>query len=377
MYNKIRNAIANNEHVFTILSKLYTPIRVTKEHFQRRNLAIRLISTYQNIKREDPKIVYFGIPQHNNLGDIAQTYCIRKWLRENYKNNVIIEVPARESFDKKIHEFLRTRISDSDLFIFQSGYCTSEGHLDHRMHLNIVEKFPNQPCVILPQTVNLVKSKSFQEAKEVFGKHNKLLFIARDKTSFLSAKQFVNDKQLKLYPDMVTSLIGRDFITCCENRNGVLVCVRNDKEKFYSELELNNMIKKIESFATRVNLTDTNSPFGVKETYDHLEEILKEKIRDFSTYEVVVTDRYHGTIFSIIANTPVVVIRSNDHKVTSGVDWFKGLYDEKAVQLANDLEEAFGLVKNICSQKSVINNNDSLYKAYYDHSLLSDITALR
>lgn len=47
-----------------------------------------------------------------------------------------------------------------------------------------------------------------------------------------------------------------------------------------------------------------------------------------SHYKVVITDRYHGTIFSLIANTPVIIIKSTDHKVTTGADWFKGIYDD-------------------------------------------------
>ncbi|WP_082026255.1 polysaccharide pyruvyl transferase family protein [Prevotella pectinovora] len=42
-------------------------------------------------------------------------------------------------------------------------------------------------------------------------------------------------------------------------------------------------------------------------------------LQQFAKYQVVITDRYHGTIFSQIVNTPVIVISSTDHKLRSGV----------------------------------------------------------
>ena len=35
-------------------------------------------------RKRAKRILYFGIPMHTNLGDQAQKYCIRKWLKENY-----------------------------------------------------------------------------------------------------------------------------------------------------------------------------------------------------------------------------------------------------------------------------------------------------
>ena len=74
-------------------------------------------------------------------------------------------------------------------------------------------------------------------------------------------------------------------------------------------------------------------------------------IKEFSRYKVVITDRYHGTIFSLISNTPTIVIGSTDHKLSSGVDWFKGIKEfEKYIFFANSLEEAELLAKKIYSE---------------------------
>ena len=70
------------------------------------------------------------------------------------------------------------------------------------------------------------------------------------------------------------------------------------------------------------------------------EEYIEKEIEDYSRYKIIITDRYHGTILSLVAGTPVIILKTNDHKVTTGADWFKGVYDEH-VFLANDLKNAY------------------------------------
>jgi exopolysaccharide biosynthesis predicted pyruvyltransferase EpsI len=79
----------------------------------------------------------------------------------------------------------------------------------------------------------------------------------------------------------------------------------------------------------------------------------------------VITDRYHGTIFALAAGTPVVIIRTIDHKVITGADWFKGVYDDY-VYMAQDLDDAFQIVSSI--RKKNLNHCLQLVFAteYYD-----------
>ena len=66
-----------------------------------------------------------------------------------------------------------------------------------------------------------------------------------------------------------------------------------------------------------------------------LYKILEDLWSEYAKYKVVITDRYHGTIFSLIAATPVLVIPSSDHKLSSGVDWFPESYKEYVKYLSD------------------------------------------
>ena len=61
---------------------------------------------------------------------------------------------------------------------------------------------------------------------------------------------------------------------------------------------------------------------------------------------MTITDRYHGTIFSLCAGTPVIIIKTTDHKVTTGADWFKGVYDDY-VFVASNLDDAYIIAKEL------------------------------
>lgn len=362
-YQSIRNRIMRNERLFRVIRFFFTPIRITREHFVRRTMSNEVIARNANLSKNQKKILYFGIPEHNNLGDIAQTYCTRMWIKENYPDRIVIEAKTRVTFDRKFDRYLNEILNDEDIILFQSGYCTRHNNPDHLMHLHIAKRFHRNILVVLPQTVKLDDKRDVLQTRKVFGNCERIRFITRDRLSYKKAESFVDKSKLECFPDIVTSLIGRVDIK--SERNGVLLCVRNDDEKYYNVEELNRLKDKLCKIFERVDETDTNSHQDAATVFENLENEVHEKICQFAKYNCVITDRYHGTIFSLIANTPVIVIKTNDHKVTSAVEWFEGLYDKNAVQLAGSLEEAYEMARIINEGVSEIQNNSILFEQYY------------
>ncbi|WP_197027358.1 polysaccharide pyruvyl transferase family protein [Oribacterium sp. FC2011] len=366
-YQSIRNNIMKNETLFKIIRFFYTPFRVSKEFIARRKMADSIIDANIDMNQQTKKIFYFGVPEHNNLGDIAQTYCTRRWLSENYPEYRVIEGRTRVSFDKKMNDYMKSVISENDIIFFQSGYCTRHNNPDHLMHLHIAKKFPGTKLVVLPQTVKLNDKRDISITKNIFTHCKRLLFITRDSKSREYAKSFVDDERLECFPDIVTSLIGRVPIN--EKRQGAMLCVRNDDEKFYSDDELITLLGRLKDVYGTVVRTDTNSNKSADEVFHDLQNEILEKVKEFARYECIITDRYHGTIFSLIANTPVIVIKTNDHKVTTALEWFENRFDRHAVQLAQNLDEAYSLALELKMTVPHISNSDSIYIEYYEHKL--------
>ena len=367
MYNEIRNRIMEYPRVFAVIHFFFTPIRVVKEFILRRKLAKNLIRQNRDIKKSDKKIFYFGIPEHNNLGDLAQTFCTNKWIKQNYPDYKIIQLRTRVSFDKAFIRYLKSILNDQDIFIFQSGYCTRDKNPDHIMHLSIMKRFPKQCAIILPQTVKLVSKKEIEKTKLIFSNCEHFLFLARDHISYNKATEFLRKEQIALFPDIVTSMIGHKQIV--SQRDGILFCVRNDDEKYYSDEKIHLAVECLHNVTPHIDITDTNIDIDVHTAYNNLKDVIQNKITDFSRYQVIITDRYHGTIFSLIANTPVVIIKTNDHKVTAGYEWFKGIFTEDSIRLAKDLDEAIVMAEQIYQKPKEIQNSDYFYREYYQSKL--------
>lgn len=330
------------------------------QRLQEKEFADRVI---ENMSMNKKHIFFCGVPVHKNMGDQAQRYCIRMWCQENYPDYEILEISTWPFYEKDFCERIKRAIKKDDLIVIQSGYCTTDRHYDHKMHRFLVKCFPDNKILIMPQTVNFIDEREGYKTGKIYGEHKHILFLARDKISYQSAKKFFQGTKVLLYPDIVTTLIGSRSNTT--ERNGVLLCVRNDSEKKYTDNEINRLKNKLQEKGLFCEISDTNSSLSLDELITRVNTELEKTLSFFEKHEVVITDRYHGTIFSMIANTPVIVIATNDHKVKTGTEWFKGIYADSQYN-ADSLEEAYSLAFSIVNANQIIVNKPHFKSEYYD-----------
>lgn len=305
------------------------------------------LSCLEQLKKADsaPRRIWFcGIPVHSNMGDQAQRWCIEKWCGTWYPDHRIVPLSTWAFYERSFRKALEKQVRAEDIFVIQSGYCTTSRHYDHPMHRYIVSHFTENRILIMPQTVRFVQEKDGRKTGRIYDAHRKLLFLARDKTSFASAKHFFPGTKVMLVPDIVTTLIGTRRPSCA--REGVLLCIRNDAEKKYGQDQILMLQQKFRGAGVRCDLADTNSTLPAGELQEQFEEELEKLLARFSSYRVVITDRYHGTIFSMIAQTPVIVLATRDHKVKSGTEWFRGVFDG-AFRNAGSIEEAYRMAQEV------------------------------
>ena len=313
-------------------------------------------------------------PKHANLGDQAQLMCTLRWLGHNYPDYKVVRFGymfgafdyALKSRAKNIllilkYIYLKLTIGRSDIFVGHSGYFFVDHHVGWLTYAFFMRYFPGHKMIILPQTINFYSPVAKQMAVQAFGSKPELTLLCRDEVSFGMAKQLFGTTKMLLYPDIVTSLIGT--MRFDGPRDGVLLCARNDVEAFYGRDELAAFLDR---FACgRKETTDTTIAVTQKEMARHRDRLVMEKIEYFSTFKVVVTDRYHGTIFSAIASTPVVVINSADHKLSSGVKWFPKEVFGDNVQFADSLDDAYTKAAKMLARTDLEYNNPPYFKEMY------------
>ena len=362
--------IRRNEKVKEFLAPFYKGYIYCKEYNRNKCYAIGAIKKLLEVDITQKRIWYFCVPTHSNLGDQAQACCIEKYLRKFFSDHIVFKLSnnAFDFYEEKILMILKEKIKETDLIFFQSGYTFTGIHPYENMHRKIVENFPYNKIVFLPQTVKFKNQKILENVQNFYGKYDNIYFFARDKISYDIYKSiFPEHRNVHCFPDIVTTEIGNyDFNN--NERNGILLCVRNDVEKLYSFQEISLFKEKLQKIA-KVSLSDTNSETKENSLKEYWKKI-EETIDDYAQYQVIITDRYHGTIFALIANTPVIILKTTDHKVVTGADWFEGVYEDY-VYVVNDLEEASQVAQQIVTGFEYRKLPSYFKEKYYDR--LKDI----
>jgi exopolysaccharide biosynthesis predicted pyruvyltransferase EpsI len=321
--NDFKMAIKRYPLVALVLKPLYRETLRIKSLPAARREGTRFARYLTDLPPAARRIWYFGVPEHPNLGDQAQKHCLDAWLRKNYPDAEIVGITSlsfngrTEAILKQLHRL----VGPDDIMVMQSGYTMDGLHPDERAHQVIPRHFPKNRVVFFPQTI-LFRSKSgLRRDVRAINSHQRLLLLARDEISYATAQTTFPRARVELFPDVVTTLIGAYSFP--RDRSGVLVCVRNDGEKLYDSEVIEHLVARMQE-VERVDVSDTTVDwagvdFGSQEAWHRIEGVFD----DYSRYRLIITDRYHGTIFSLIAGTPVIVLKTADHKVVTGAKWFE------------------------------------------------------
>lgn len=290
-----------------------------------------LLKLMTSIKSDTKKIFLLGTPQHGNLGDHAIVWGEMKILRDTFPDREIIEIP----YDYLTGEFgellfglgVEKYIRRTELIAYHGG--GNLGNLwvnEEQLRRRIIEKFPDNKIVIFPQSIYFTEDDNgrgeLTTSQKIYNTHRNLHLMTRDENSFAFAKNFFPKVNNYLLPDAATVLQGvTDDLD--DERAGVLFILRSDKEKVRND----GNIKYLQNYFTANNIpfAVTDTVIGGKVTAKNREQKIREVLIKIRRSKLVVTDRFHGVIFSFITRTPVLAFKSFDTKISSGIKWFRNL----------------------------------------------------
>lgn len=123
-------------------------------------------------------------------------------------------------------------------------------------------------------------------------------------------------------PDMVLSL---DIVPRELERDGILFILRADKEKVTDE----DFISQMKQWAEKTTYTErTDTVLDTVDTIDYAdrEKHFMEMLDRIGSSKLVITDRLHAMIFSIITKTPCLVFGNSYGKAKHSYrDWLESL----------------------------------------------------
>lgn len=279
--------------------------------------------------------ILFGIPNHPNLGDQAIVIAEQKFIKENFRNINLIMIAETDtaSFLRSV----KSAITDDDVIMYHGGGNIGSLYpLSERNRRFLLKKMRQHRIVIFPQSIffedNLVGKYEQWLSRSAYNQHSKLVLTVRENYSLARAQDIFSKTQCILVPDIVFSLVGTlQEKATDELHRQVLLALRDDEESCLTASFKTELSEMLGRYFKTVSTTDTMAQ-GV-DTIDDTNRmsLLNEKWATFSKADLVVTDRLHGMLFSILTGRPCLVFANNNHKIESTISTW--LQDAPSVKL--------------------------------------------
>jgi exopolysaccharide biosynthesis predicted pyruvyltransferase EpsI/glycosyltransferase involved in cell wall biosynthesis len=345
--------------ISSVMKRLQLKLTFLQRAIGRYRLFRRSVLTSRSNHKKS--IFLVATPLHSNLGDHAIALAEHQFFRDYFPEYCVHEISDREIL--RALRFYKKSVAPEDILcVTGGGFMGTLWIIEEVAIRKVIEAFPNNPVMILPQTVYYGDSpeerKELEISQKKYRKHDSLSIFARERSSCEYLKKHFERASVRLAPDMALYLTPGPFSGL---RKGVAVCLRDDKESV-----LENAVKKQALFTVSrccpsevVTSIDTMAEKGVNPT--ERENALNRKWREFASRRLVVTDRLHGMIFAVITGTPVVAINNLSKKVEGVYEWVKALEYVRFINCVGELESA---VRSLDLNKAYVYSNEPLRKCF-------------
>ncbi len=300
------------------LIKRLTPVRVKSfiKIWEKRKFFSNLINEIENYKNEYDLLI--GTPIHINLGDHLITMAEQQILKDVNPDRKVYEIPS-EVYNIYKYRLKRIVPESTRIFINGGGWMGNLWPVEERLMQNIISSFCDNKIVIFPQTIfydNTIKSyKSLlRRSNKAYCKCRNLTLFVRDKKSYDFAINNLSIDKVFLAPDIALYYSFDKYESAREDVIGI--CLRDDREKLITDNSI-NQIRKIAG-DKNIKLKTVSTLYETRVFPDQRKEICEKRLSEFSKCRMIITDRLHAMIFSVLTNTPCIVFDNKTKKV-SGV----------------------------------------------------------
>ena len=296
------------------------------------------------------------------MGDHLLSVAEHEFFNDNFPNLQIVPVTSSDLYYSI--KISLASVRPNDILCFTGGGFLGSLYDEEERFLAILKMFPNNKIIVLPQTIyyeNSIKGqRALERAKLFYRSHNNLYVVARDQNSFRLLTEVLmkgNEHRVAFTPDLALYINKPvDF-----RRNGILWCLRNDAEFSESNTSLIKEIsRQVRALGTHEEYTDTYVPYPISYELEAAE--VKKKLEEFSRAKLVITDRLHGMIYSVITGTPVIAMDNISGKV--GQVYKQWLGSLSYVRFISNIEHVNDVVPQMNALSDCVYDNQKIIKLY-------------
>jgi pyruvyl transferase EpsO len=324
---------------------------------QLRDTAVEMLRTV--IPRGRP-LALLDFPRHANVGDSAI------WLGEisGLAQSGVKRGDIRYMCDLVTYneDALRRAIGSDGVILLHGGGNFGDIWDRHQLFReSIVAAFPDHHVIVLPQSIQFSDEGALHRAADVFNRHRELTILARDRCSLQLLQQHFSSES-HLCPDMAFCL---GPLTRAKADRDVVYLARTDKESKFDDVEValpnspgvspcdwpeignawqwraGDTIAHFGADHPRAaRLLDPPVTVAVRVTYHAMaRERLNAGCRLLGQGRVVVADRLHAHILSLLMGIPHVVLDNSYGKIERFREaWTSG---SRLTRVAHSRDEAF------------------------------------
>ncbi|MCG6927123.1 MAG: polysaccharide pyruvyl transferase family protein [Acidobacteria bacterium] len=289
-------------------------------------------SVLRPLVRPGERCALLDFPNHGNVGDSAIWLGTRALL-ERLGARVVY---ASDCFTLRAAT-LRAAVGDGPIFIQGGGNFGDLWHYFQDFREHIVESFPESRIVQLPQSIHFEDGANLERVRRVFGAHDRLTLLVRERKSLELARTELGLPAV-LCPDLAFGL--GPLRRSSRPAHDLVVLARGDKETAGDRAAVHVGSGRVADWgdddpllgAVRAVVRRVLRPRllgglwgGVLPVYDAFARArLRAGVRLLSRGRVVVTDRLHGHILSVLLGVPHVVLDNSYGKLSHTLDAWTG-----------------------------------------------------
>ncbi len=312
-----------------------------------------------NFKAQKVQAILLNTPLYGNIGDHAIAVAEKEILSS--MGISVLDYP----WEKRCFNVMaKLTPKDKVILVHGGGYIGDLWINEEEKLERILQAFKHHRIIIMPQTVHFDLETAegrefFERAMQIFSAHPSLTVFLREKISYEFMRKNMPQVYAELVPDVVMMLQPDIKIS----RSGVLVCLRNDKEKTMAEENRSVLLALLNKHYEKITYSDMigNRNIGPEESH----RVVQLKLREFAVSELVITDRLHGMIFAAVTETPCIVLNSRSHKIRGCYEWLKNLGYIRFLNDINtlpDVVEELKAVEPVYDHSAIIKAMEPLFK---------------
>lgn len=334
-------------------------LKVIKGSLQYNSVKFQLF--FRTISKNNKKIIMLATPTHGNLGDQAIVLAEKNMLNLLFPNKKILEIP--NDVYLRFPDICKKNINLDDIIIIDGGgNLGSLWPWEDKKISNIISDYKENKIIIFPQTAYYnpeVDKKIIESNRKIYENAKDLTIMLRDKRSFELFNKLYSEVNTIFVPDIVLFL--QPTVTN-HKKCDVLFCLRDDLEKCV-DLNTQRIIENnLKEYGYTYDFTTTVIKSRVWNR--NRKKVLQSKWDEFSSANLIITDRLHGMIFAAITGTPCIALDNISKKVSGVYKWIENLDYIKCV---NNVNEVILLIP------TMINNSHHEYNFKYPINKIKEI----